>query len=523
MNDPDPVRRGLLGALAAGPLLAGPDTSTATGPPPMPGPGALILSVADFGAVGDGEADDQPAIQRAIAAAAASGGGTVLFPRVGPWRVARPIELDKGVILRGVTPETTIRKTGTATARGTDVDAVIYVAGKARFRIENIGVIGTRAKGGASGGFGFYLRDCSYFDVEATRADYCSEGYRFTGCYTFGLAQATGLRCARYAFSLLGSCTSFVLRNTTSWGCGGGWSIVNSAYGTLLGCACDHSDAGGKPDDPFGDSGGDYRRPAFIFDLSGSKGITIVAPGCENSFSNWLYCEGTQATILNPYIYNLQAHSPDWRLIQLRGATSYSNVTVVNPFGFDSVVNAANAPRAVLIENPALQKLYLSGRWRVNAFAGPLAYPAAGLHVDGGETSLDLTQTSMVAGPTAFLKSDPSDVAGIVVENGIKSVSFRAERAGGGLSLPLASEGMFLLNATGGAAAETSRIDIVERGGSTPTTLRSWRGPVRGAALDEWFYLAARADRSLALRIVPSPGTEARFTKLSLVRVGGQA
>src|SRR5579859_2855252 len=39
-----------------------------------------ILSVRQFGAVGDGSAIDSPAINRAIEAAAKNGGGTVFFP-----------------------------------------------------------------------------------------------------------------------------------------------------------------------------------------------------------------------------------------------------------------------------------------------------------------------------------------------------------------------------------------------------------------------------------------------------------
>ena len=83
VDDPNVLRRGLLGALAASPLLAGPKLAP-TGTPTFPDPRAGTLSVVDFGAVGNGETDDQPAIQRAIAAAAEIGGGTVLFPRAGP-------------------------------------------------------------------------------------------------------------------------------------------------------------------------------------------------------------------------------------------------------------------------------------------------------------------------------------------------------------------------------------------------------------------------------------------------------
>ncbi len=47
-----------------------------------------VFSVRDFGAIGDGKTIDTPAINRAIEAAAAAGGGTVLFP-AGPTRATR--------------------------------------------------------------------------------------------------------------------------------------------------------------------------------------------------------------------------------------------------------------------------------------------------------------------------------------------------------------------------------------------------------------------------------------------------
>src|SRR5712664_772888 len=45
---------------------------------------AGIFDIRTYGAVGDGKAVDSPAINKAIEAAAAAGGGTVLFPP-GTW------------------------------------------------------------------------------------------------------------------------------------------------------------------------------------------------------------------------------------------------------------------------------------------------------------------------------------------------------------------------------------------------------------------------------------------------------
>src|SRR3982074_1320647 len=51
---------------------------------PNPSAAQGIFDIRTYGAVGDGKAVDSPAINKAIEAAAAAGGGTVLFP-AGTW------------------------------------------------------------------------------------------------------------------------------------------------------------------------------------------------------------------------------------------------------------------------------------------------------------------------------------------------------------------------------------------------------------------------------------------------------
>ncbi|MFZ0337385.1 MAG: glycosyl hydrolase family 28-related protein, partial [Terracidiphilus sp.] len=60
-------------ASAAGPSAAGRDKPSSTIP-------TAIFNVRQYGATGDGKTLDTDAVNRAIAAAAAAGGGTVLFP-----------------------------------------------------------------------------------------------------------------------------------------------------------------------------------------------------------------------------------------------------------------------------------------------------------------------------------------------------------------------------------------------------------------------------------------------------------
>jgi len=72
--------------LFAAPLIAGEKTS---------------FNVMEFGAKADGAADDGPAIQKALDAAAAAGGGEVLLP-AGKFRIADSLAVPAGVTLSGV-------------------------------------------------------------------------------------------------------------------------------------------------------------------------------------------------------------------------------------------------------------------------------------------------------------------------------------------------------------------------------------------------------------------------------------
>ena len=62
------------------------------------------LDARDFGAKGDGRADDTAAVQKAVVAAAEAGGAVVFFPQ-GDYVVSRPIRVPPGVDLEGFRPE----------------------------------------------------------------------------------------------------------------------------------------------------------------------------------------------------------------------------------------------------------------------------------------------------------------------------------------------------------------------------------------------------------------------------------
>ena len=73
--------------------------------------GPPVFNVRDFGARGNGHADDTPAIARALAAADRAGGGTVYFPR-GTYAIIPsegPLYLSSGVTVAGTGRDSIVR------------------------------------------------------------------------------------------------------------------------------------------------------------------------------------------------------------------------------------------------------------------------------------------------------------------------------------------------------------------------------------------------------------------------------
>jgi len=69
-----------------------------------PPPEGNVFDLMSFGAVGDGVADDGPALQQALDAVAAAGGGTVLVP-AGRYALVTPVSKD----FAGLSAPVTIR------------------------------------------------------------------------------------------------------------------------------------------------------------------------------------------------------------------------------------------------------------------------------------------------------------------------------------------------------------------------------------------------------------------------------
>lgn len=487
---------------------------------------------APFYAKGDGITDDTAAIQAAITAVSAAGGGTVYFPQ-GNYYITAPIEVAAFVNLVGASQGTTITKTNSATSSG-GVNCVVYGNGKSRFFIENLQIVGNRVRNTSTGvvtvsTYGFYLDGCSYFDVRNTRARACINGYVYKTCWACSLEQATAQQCQQYGFVLQSANTSTVLRNTTAWGCGGGWSLSGCVYTQLIGCACDHSDAGKHPSDPFlpSGSGGDYQNAAFIFNIVASQGITIISPGTENSYSQYIYCEGAQVTVLSPYIYNLQCYDTTWVFISTRG-TGKSNVSILNPW-FTSVTNTLGVSsniKGYYVENSAVQRINIVGKYSLDGTFGAYEYAADGLYSENETAIAKYTQQEMVIGSRSQFIHGATDLSNVILTGATKELQIDSVSANVvDFDQPLPSSGIFKIKATGtyNSSYDSAKIRIVETNGTTTNVLKSWTNSGNALSINEAFYLAAQSGYSLVFRVTTNHTTDVlKFTNLEIAHVPNQ-
>lgn len=117
-----------------------------------------FVSVRDFGAVGDGVADDTAAIQAAIQAARLAGGGQVWFPK-GIYKTTSPIHWMAGVTLRGPGLDGQDRNTYQAEIRNANSD--MFVTDYTQYTVGGQGIYGLKLVSQTGGGHIFVSKALS--------------------------------------------------------------------------------------------------------------------------------------------------------------------------------------------------------------------------------------------------------------------------------------------------------------------------------------------------------------------------
>lgn len=219
-----------------------------------------IISVLQFGAVGDGVTDDTAAIQAAITAVQAQGGGTVNFP-AGTFKCLNEITLNPigaflfhDVYLQGAGAEATILSFSSAVA-GSNGIKVLAGGGAGRFGISSMSIKGAKNIGiNINPGHGpdeFVSR----FYISDVVVDGCvSDGVRFSNTYMGNISNVESRNNGGSGFRLEGFHTSMTF--TRCWAGGdalppnggnalSGWYIENIVYSSFDSCSADWNGGAG--------------------------------------------------------------------------------------------------------------------------------------------------------------------------------------------------------------------------------------------------------------------------------------
>lgn len=320
-----------------------------------------VVSVKDFGAVGDGVADDTAAIQAAL-----DTGNSVYLPD-GTYKTTSPLYLDGGAVLLGagnanvtIKKTTTTAGTGSNTARsgtvtdsyaknaiiicrhadndynydcvingitlysdGFIVDYGIYAPRMALWKLEDVTVFQCR--------YGVYCNDA--WQIEMTGVICNSNTQRGLNGNNYGWASTTyGFKWAADG-SGSGTGTSLSASNCWARDCHVGWDIYALDYSVLNGCAADN-----------------ISNCAYFFDLSK---VTLNGCGMEN-----IQIASAQGAFVNSYS-RLSLNT--FRSFQVFGGTSgttallysESGVTTANACQFDNFATA-NSSNNLVLQNGAI-------------------------------------------------------------------------------------------------------------------------------------------------------------------------
>lgn len=232
-------------------------------------------NVLDFGAKADNLTDDQPAIQAAINAAKAAGGGTVFLP-AGTYKVNDTLTLTPSsswfnVYIQGAgAGATTLNFAGV----GANKDGIAVSGWGGRFGFEGFTVKNAKRHGiyiNNSTNTEYWVNRFYIDNVISDSND--QDGFHFGQSYMGGFTNLESRNNGNYGFYLGGFHTSFIFERCWAGGDGvnpdggngnAGWYINNITYSSFISCASDWSDG-----------------PGYVVD--NCAGVTFQACGSESN------------------------------------------------------------------------------------------------------------------------------------------------------------------------------------------------------------------------------------------------
>jgi len=266
------------------------------------------VSVKDFGAVGDGVADDTAALQAAVDAVSALG-GAVNFP-AGTYNITAPLKVSSGVALVGqdasacvISKSTNTVSTGSNLARAgtvTDtyaVDAVIIVTHADNLyatyvRIKDLKI---RKSSYAAASYGVYVPRANHLEIESVWIQNCHTGY-FTYDNWMGSLKNVAVWACSIGYqhsndgSSVGTGTSITFSNcwvnfdNTIVQPTYGFALYGLTYSSMNCCAVDN---GNRTDN----------TATYAFWFNTASGISLNGCGTENTKGSAIFCSSSSVTV----------------------------------------------------------------------------------------------------------------------------------------------------------------------------------------------------------------------------------
>lgn len=239
-----------------------------------------------YGALGDGSHDDTVAIQAALNAANAAGGGVVYLP-AGQYKISSALTMYNRITLRGDGDYVTnIVQTNTA-AHGLVGASLIYVI------IEHLRLTGPGTGTGEGINFTTEFDYCILRDMSAT--SWGSTGIEIEQPIVTNLTRVTSFSNGGAGIFIHGNATTGAGTSVSFDSCwthdniSNGFSIQNMTYCSFQACASDNQTAAGKAG---------YR-------IDQCTGFTFSGCGSEGNNFGWLLTGASTGIVFNsPYIFN---------------------------------------------------------------------------------------------------------------------------------------------------------------------------------------------------------------------------
>jgi len=300
-----------------------------------------IVSVKDFGAVGDGVADDTVAVLNALAYVK-SIDGSLYFP-AGNYLVQSAMYLDRGITVYGDgLIATTITRTSLSPTviNGNNIYAVFYVEGGWN-HIRDLQISGAGNTTSTVSGIQFGVNIAAKGSIKNVAINNMLNGITETdGVFLYEFNNIQAVSCENgFNFNSSNQKTSLTFNQCYAANTGPAYVMKLVNYSVMNSCAADNCNWGSTPGNPYGIGYGDpaSSRGVYYFEQSD---VVLNSIGSEGSYGNGVVSMDSSFITINSmfsydcrslFVPNYTAY-PNYAVGPIQCSTSGNRLTVNNAF-----------------------------------------------------------------------------------------------------------------------------------------------------------------------------------------------